>query len=93
MIGVVVSINAAAVRERLHNAVPARTIGGILVALALLTFGQDGGGAIATALETGSHAEPIARHVWTVDLTAVAYVRLGFFVRGARGETQPTTAG
>ena len=156
IIGVVTSINHAAVRERLSGVIPARTIGGILVALALLTVGQDGGGAMATALGGGSQAEPLARHVWTVDLTisvpatllggvllwrraalgyvvaagllfafgltpialaailalqpwltgsaidggtivgllvfaAVAYVPLGFFVRGARADTQPAT--
>ena len=69
IIGVVTSINHAAVRERLSSVIPARTIGGILVALALLTVGQDGGGAIATARGGGSQAEPLARHVWTVDLT------------------------
>jgi hypothetical protein len=69
MIGVVARINHAAVRERLSVAIRARTIGGILIALALLTFGQDGGGAIATALGGGSQAEPLARHVWTADLT------------------------
>ena len=69
IIGVVTSINHAAVRERLSGVIPARTIGGILVALALLTLGQDGGGAIATALGGGSQTEPLARHVWTVDLT------------------------
>jgi hypothetical protein len=156
MIGVATSINHAAVRERLSVAIPARTIGGILVALALVTIGQDGGGAMATALEGGSQAEPLARHVWTVDLTisvpatllggvllwrraalgyvvaagllfafgltpiafaailalqpwltgsaidggtivgllvfaTVAYVPLGFFVRGARADMQPAT--
>jgi hypothetical protein len=158
IIGLVARINHAAVRERLSGVIPARTIGGILVALALLTFGQDGGGAIATALGTGSQAEPMARHVWTVDLTigvpatlaggvllwrraalgyvvaagllfafgltpialaailalqpwltasaidggtivgllvfaAIAYVPLGFFVRGARAERQPAARG
>jgi hypothetical protein len=69
LIGVVTSIHHPAVRERLSGVIPARTIGGILVAFALLTVGQDGGGAIATALGGGSQAEPLARHVWTVDLT------------------------
>ena len=65
---VVASIDGAAVRQRLSRRVPARTVGGILVALALLTLGQDGGGAIATVL--GGHpSEPLARHVWTADLT------------------------
>jgi len=153
---VVARMNHAAVRERLAGVIPARTIGGILVALALLTVVQDGGGAIATALGGGTQAEPLARHAWTVDLTisvpatllggvllwrraalgyvvaagllfafgltpialaailalqpwltgsaidggtivgllvfaAVAYVPLGFFVRGARADSQPAT--
>jgi len=156
IIGGVARNNHAAVRERLSGVVPARTIGGILVALALLTVGQDGGGVIATALGGGNQAEPLARHVWTVDLTisvpatllggvllwrraalgyvvaagllfafgltpialaatlalqpwltgtaidggtivgllvfaVVAYVPLGFFVRGVRADTQPAT--
>ena len=158
IIGLVARTNHAAVRERLSGVIPVRTIGGILVVLALLTVGQDGGGAIATALDGGSQTEPLARHVWTVDLTigvpatliggalvwrrtalgyvvaagllfafgltpialaamlalqpwltgstidggtivgllvftAVAYVPLGFFVRGARAETQPGRRG
>jgi hypothetical protein len=63
------SIDGDDVRRRLAGAVPARTVGGILVALALLTFGQDGAGAVATALGGGSPAEPLARHIWTADLT------------------------
>ena len=44
----------------------ARAIGGVLVALALLTLGQDGLGAVATALSGSANAP--ARHVWTADL-------------------------
>jgi hypothetical protein len=67
-IGLVASIDRAAVRDRLSGAVPARTIGGILVALALLTVGQDAGGAVASALVGGHPTEPLARNVWTADL-------------------------
>jgi hypothetical protein len=65
-IEVFATIDGAAVRQRLGGVVPSRTIGGILVALAVLTLGQDRGG--ATALGAGSPAEPLARHVWTADL-------------------------
>lgn len=67
-IGLVASVEGGAVRQRLEGVVPARTVGGILVALALLTLGQDASGAIATALAGGAPAEPAARHVWTADL-------------------------
>jgi hypothetical protein len=45
--GVVASIDGAAVREQLGGVVPTRTIGGVLIALALLTVAQDGGRALA----------------------------------------------
>jgi hypothetical protein len=67
-IGLVASIDGAAVRRRLAGRVPARTAGGILVGLALLTVAQDAGGAAATALAGGGPAAPAARHVWIVDL-------------------------
>lgn len=67
-IGLVAGVDGGAVRARLAGAVPARTVGGILVALALMTLAQDAGGAIATALAGGSPVEPLARHVWTADL-------------------------
>ena len=61
-------LDADSLRQRLAGAVPARTAGGILVALALLTLGQDASGAVATALAGGGAVEPLARHVWTADL-------------------------
>jgi hypothetical protein len=67
-IGMIASIDGRAVRARLAGAVHARTVGVILVGLALMTLGQDAGGAVATALAGGSTAEPLARHVWTADL-------------------------
>src|SRR6185503_11350422 len=47
-IALLASIDGDSMRRRLAGAVPARTAGGILVALALLTIGQDAGGALAT---------------------------------------------
>ena len=67
-IGLLASIDGERVRQRLAGHVPARAVGGILVGLALLTIGQDGSGAVATALAGGTAGEPLARHVWTVDL-------------------------
>jgi hypothetical protein len=67
-IALLASIDAGAVRARLAGAVPARTAGALLMVLALLTLGQDAGGAIAAALEGGGAVEPLARHVWTADL-------------------------
>ena len=37
--------------------------------LALLTVGQDAGGAVATALAGGAPIDPLARGVWIADLT------------------------
>lgn len=68
IIGLIASIDGRAVRARLIGMVPARTIGLILVGLALLTLGQDAGGAVATALGGGSTAEPLPRQAWTADL-------------------------
>jgi hypothetical protein len=68
IIYLVATTDAGAVRARLAGGVPARTVGGLLVALALLTVGQDAGGAVATALAGGSPEEPLARHVWATDL-------------------------
>ena len=62
-------IDGTTVRQRMSGTVRARTVGGILVALALLTLGQDAGGAIATAVGGGNSTEPLARAVWTADLT------------------------
>jgi hypothetical protein len=64
----VASLDSVAVRHKLAGSVPARTIGGVLVVLALMTVAQDAGGAIATALAGGTPIEPVARRVWTIDL-------------------------
>lgn len=61
------SIDGERVRKRLVGVVPARAIGAVLVALALLTLGQDGGGAMATVLGSAAPSIPIARHIWTAD--------------------------
>jgi hypothetical protein len=68
-IGLVVTIDGDEVRQRLAAGVPARIVGGILVGLALLTIGQDGGGLVTTAFATGARIDPPARGVWTADLT------------------------
>lgn len=62
------AIDAGAVHARLAGSVPARTVGGILIALALLTIGQDASGAVGTALAPGVSPEPLARDVWVLDL-------------------------
>ena len=77
-IAVVASVDGEAVRRRLAGIVPARTVGGLLVGLACLTLAQDAGGAVVSALAGIGPAEPIARHVWTVDLVVeVPAVLLG----------------
>ncbi len=68
IIAVVRVIDVGAVQERLVGIVPARTVGGILVALALLTIGQDATGAVTTALAEGVSPQPLAREVWVLDL-------------------------
>ena len=68
MIGIVASIDGEQVRQRLAGGVPARTIGGILIGLAVLTLAQDASGAVATALAGGAPLDPLARHVWIADL-------------------------
>jgi hypothetical protein len=67
-IAVVSAMDGEAVRQRLAGTVPARIVGGILVVLALLTFGQDATGALLTALADGAPVNPAARHVWISDL-------------------------
>jgi hypothetical protein len=67
-IGLVASIDRDQVRQRLAAGVPPRIVGGILVGLALLTIGQDGGGVVATAFATGARIDPPARGVWSADL-------------------------
>jgi hypothetical protein len=68
-IGLGASIDGDATRRRLTGAVRPRLVGGILVGLALLTVGQDAGGAVATALADGTPIDPLARGVWIADLT------------------------
>ena len=68
-IGLVASIDGASVRQRLAGVVKPRLVGGVLVGLALLTAGQDAGGAMATALAGGTPIDPLARGVWVADLT------------------------
>jgi hypothetical protein len=67
-IALVASIDGVIVQQQLAAVVPARIVGALLVALGCLTLGQDAGGAIATALGADIAADPVARHVWTVDL-------------------------
>jgi len=68
-IGLVASIDGDTVRQRLTGAVRPRFVGGLLVGSALLTVGQDAGGAVATALASGAPIDPLARGVWIADLT------------------------
>lgn len=72
IIALISSIDDEAVRQRLAGAVPARIIGGILVALALLTLAQDGSGAFVTAVDENAPVDPVARHVWIADLALQA---------------------
>jgi hypothetical protein len=67
-IGIVASIDAEQVRQRLAGVVPARTVGGILVGLAFLTLAQDAGGALVSALAGGGSVDPVAHRVWIADL-------------------------
>lgn len=68
MIGVVVSIDGAAVRERLASAVPARSIGGFIAALAVL-FTMLWTAMSISALVSGTSLDAIARTVTIMDLT------------------------
>lgn len=72
IIALISSIDAETVKRRLSGAVPARIIGGILVALAFLTIAQDGSGAFVTALGENAPIDPVARHVWIADLALQA---------------------
>jgi hypothetical protein len=73
VVGVVGSIQSRdVVTHTLADAVPGRLIGGLLLALGLLTVGQDAAGALATAFAGGESVEPLARQVWTVDLALEA---------------------
>jgi hypothetical protein len=66
------AIDSDAVQVRLAEIVPARTVGGILIALAVLTIGQDASGAVSTALAAGLSPQPLARDVWVLDLAVGA---------------------
>ena len=63
LIGLIASIDGDGVRLRLVGRVPARTVGGILIGLALVTLAQDAGGALGTALAGGSPNDPEATWV------------------------------
>lgn len=71
-VALLASVDGEAVRRRLAGVVPARIIGGILVVLALLTFGQDATGALVTALAGDAPVDSVARHVWISDLALQA---------------------
>jgi hypothetical protein len=68
MIGLVASIDGVQVRQWLADALPARTIGGVLMGLACLTLAQDASGALLTALVGDAPSPLLAQHVWIVDL-------------------------
>lgn len=71
-IGLVTGIDHRTTRERLESAVPARRVGGLLIGLALLTIAQDASGAITTAASGAVPDHPLARAVWSVDLSIEA---------------------
>jgi hypothetical protein len=54
--------------EQLKPAVSARVVGGLLVALAIVTIGQDVTGVVASASTAGGHVDLLARPVWSADL-------------------------
>lgn len=68
MVGVVASIDAAAVRERVAATVPARFAGGFLVATAVLFVGL-WSAIVASALARGTTLDPIPRAVVIMDFT------------------------
>jgi len=72
----VAGIDHRRTRERLESAVPARRVGGLLIGLALLTIAQDASGAITTAVSGAAPDHPLARAVWSVDLSIEAPVVL-----------------
>jgi len=55
-----------------QSSVHARALGGLLIALAVLTIAQDVSGVISTAVRGGLDTDPLARPVWTVDLSIEA---------------------
>jgi hypothetical protein len=56
-------------RERLQSAVPARRVGGLLIGPALLTIAQDASAPITTAVSGAAPHDPLARALWSVDLS------------------------
>lgn len=76
LIGLVASIDAAAVRQRLAGAVPARTCGGILVALSIL-FSLMNLAEIVAALAGSEPDYVLALPVWIADFAVMAPAWLG----------------
>ncbi len=68
IIGIVVSVDAPAVRDALDGVVPRRFVGGFLVALAGL-FIALWTAMIVSTLVSAAPVDPIAHVVWTLDLT------------------------
>src|SRR6266508_2300285 len=68
IVGIVVSVDARAVRERLDRVVPGRIVGGFLVAVAAL-FIALWTALIVTTLASATPVDPIAHVVWILDLT------------------------
>ena len=67
-IGILASVDGELVRHRLAGSVPARTIGGVLIVLAMLTLAQDGRGAVLSTLTGDGSVDPGAHGVWIADL-------------------------
>ena len=67
-IALVSSDDGERVRRRLGGTVPARIVGGKLVALVLLTLAQDASGVFVTALADNAPVDPAVRHVCIADL-------------------------
>lgn len=68
MVGIVMSTNGAAVRDRLERTVPARLVGGFLVGVALL-FSALWTSITVSTLSSGATVDPIAHAVVIMDLT------------------------
>jgi hypothetical protein len=54
--------------EQLQPAISARVVGGLLIALALATLGQDLSGVLAAVATGGADPDVVARPVWSADL-------------------------
>jgi hypothetical protein len=80
LIGLIASLDGDRVRQRLVGRVPARTIGGVLIGLALVTTAQDAVGAVGTAFAGVSPNDLSAQRVWIADL---AIVVPAMFIAGA----------